>query len=184
MNRTINPEKKIHGFTVLCLDPSITAFGWAVIRDNLILEAGCIKTTPTDKKLRIRKGDDRCRRITEINSVLIDVIKRHSICFIVSEQPHGSQSAVAAIMIGITLGLIQTLADCLEIGLEWYSEGDSKSCVLGKHKAEKEEMVKAIDKLYKVAWTSIGYKDEAIADSVALYHTAKKLSPTIKMMLR
>ena len=45
--------------TILTNDPSLTAWGWVVLRGNAIVEAGCIKTESQAKKRRIRKGDDR-----------------------------------------------------------------------------------------------------------------------------
>ena len=129
--------------TVLACDPSLTAFGWAVISsDNKILARGCIQTKPSPAKLKVRKGDDRCRRITEINTILLKLIKHYNIVYIVSEQPHGSQSAVAAIMIGITLGIMQTIADTLAIGIEWYSEGDCKKTYSEKEmQVNKKELI-------------------------------------------
>jgi Holliday junction resolvasome RuvABC endonuclease subunit len=191
---------KKYGFTVLCLDPSITAFGWAVMRQNELIDSGCIKTEPSKAVLHIRKGDDRCRRINDICYVLNKKIKEHSICYVVSEQPHGSQSASAAIMIGITLGLIVAICNTIEIGVEWYSEGESKKNLLGKASATKLETLLAIDKLYKVPktkgiarnrkgevialWSGISYIDEAVADALSVYHIAKKESSFIKAMLK
>jgi Holliday junction resolvasome RuvABC endonuclease subunit len=179
MERT---NHKNQGFNILCLDPSLSAFGWVVIKETWVEDRGCIKTVPAKKKSRIRKGDDRCRRITEINTELLRVIRQYKISYIISEQPHGSQSAVAATALGILIGLIQTLADTLDIGLEWYNEADSKKCALGKVSATKEEMVVAMNKLYVVDWFHVGYKDEAVADALAIYHVASKNSAVLKMM--
>lgn len=177
MKRTTNKP-----FTILTNDPSITAWGWAVLSLNgAVLEAGCIKTTPSHKKLRIRKGDDRTRRISEINQVLLELIEKYNIRYILSEQPHGSQNASAAVMIGICLGIIQTLSDALKIGVEWYGEEDAKKCVLHKKSATKAEMISAINKLYKVPWTGVKYKDEAVADALAIHYVATKQSSTLKL---
>jgi Holliday junction resolvasome RuvABC endonuclease subunit len=168
--------------TVLTNDPSMTAWGYAVIKNDLILETGCIKTAPENKKKRIRKSDDTVRRVSEINKKLIELIDTHKVDFIVSEAPHGSQNASAATMIGMVAGMLQTLADVLKIPIEWYSEMDSKKFVLGKKAATKTEMVNAITKLYNVPWKKIKYHDEAVADSIAVYHTAIGLSPTLKLL--
>lgn len=177
-------NKNKYGFPILCCDPSLTAFGWSIIRNNELLASGCIKTQPTDKKLRIRKGDDRVRRIQEIASELLYQIKKYRVCYIVSEQPHGSQSSASAIMVGISLALLQSLSVALEIGIEWYSESDCKKVVLGKSTAEKKEMITAIDRRIEVPWTGTKYKDEAVADSIAVFYAAKEFSSTIKFMLR
>lgn len=167
---------------ILTNDPSFTAWGWAIVQNGKIIESGCIKTAPEAKMKRIRKGDDRTRRTSEIVHTLKDLISKYPIKLILSELPHGSQNAAAAVMIGIVTGVVQTISDVYGIALEWYSEADSKKYVLGKKAATKEEMIKAISKLYEVPWTNIGYKDEAVADAIAVYHVASKQSEVIKFL--
>ena len=179
MKRT---TKQNNGFTVLALDPSLTAFGWVVLQGMEILKSGCIKTSPSSKKTRIRKGDDRCRRITEMNAILLSLIKKYKVNYIVSEQPHGSQNAGSAVMVGISLALIQTLGDSLGIGVEWFSEADSKKCALGKQSASKGEMIEAMDRIYEVDWTDTKYIDEAVADSLGVHNVAMNESPVLKAM--
>lgn len=169
---------------VLACDPSMTAFGFVVLDyRRKILDRGCIKTESEHKKMRIRKGDDTIRRITEINTVLIDLIKHHGITYIVSELPHGSQSAAAAEMLGIVKGLIQAIADCFEIGIEWYSEGDSKKALFGdgKKTVSKADTIKVINKIYKVDWPGAKFRNEAVADALAVHHVACIQSPVLKL---
>ncbi|MGV9142118.1 MAG: hypothetical protein ACOC1X_04195, partial [Promethearchaeota archaeon] len=86
---------------ILANDPSTRGWGWVVIStDGKVLDAGCIKTEAENKKRRIRKGDDDIRRVSEINSVLQDVFYKYDIIYIVSELPHGSQSASSMKMVG------------------------------------------------------------------------------------
>jgi len=179
MERT---TRKPIGFNILCCDPSLTAFGFVVMKGNRILHAGCIKTTPSGKKMRIRKGDDRMRRVSEINNVLKEVIHAYQINYIVSELPHGSQSAVAATALGIVSAMVQTISDFMEIGIEWYSEADSKKCALGKQSAAKQEMIDRMKQLYVVEWTGVQYRDEAVADALAVHYVARSLSSVVKLM--
>lgn len=179
---------------ILACDPSVTAWGFAVMDwRGAVMEGGCVKTESLAKKLRIRKGDDTIRRISEITNVLLYLIKEYRVTYIVSELPHGSQSAAAAEMLGITKGIMQTLADTLNIGIEWYSEGDSKKALLGKISATKLETIQAVSKLYNIPktgnktkptapWSGVQYVDEAVADSVSVYHCAKKQSSLFKLM--
>jgi Holliday junction resolvasome RuvABC endonuclease subunit len=172
-------------FNILTNDPSFTAWGWVVITNQgEILDFGCIKTAPEQKKRRIRKSDDTGRRTSEIIQKLLEVIKEYNVSFLLSESPHGSQNASAAVMIGVVTGIVYTLSECLNIPLETYSEGDSKKCLLGKLSATKNETIQAISKLYDIIWTKVGYKDEAIADAISIFHVANKQSPTLKMMRR
>lgn len=170
--------------TILTNDPSLTAWGWAVIRDNKILNTGCIKTAPEQKKRRIRKGDDNTRRVSEIVKELLDLIKIYGVNYILSELPHGSQNASAAVMIGMTIGIIQTIADSKDLPVEWYSEGDAKKCLLGKRSSTKDETIEAITDNYNIKFTGIKYKDEAIADAMAIYHVALLQSSTLKLFIK
>jgi len=169
---------------ILACDPSFTGWGYAVMRGDAVHESGCIRTIPEAKKRRIREGDDRVRRTSEIIQVLLTLIKSHNIALIVSELPHGSQNAKAAIMMGVVVGIVQTLSDTLKIPVEWYSENDAKKALLGKISAAKQEVINAIDQEYQVDWTNTKYIDEALADSIAIYHVAKKQSPLIKYLNR
>jgi len=175
--------KKLPKLIVLVNDPSICAWGWAVIaHGQRIIDSGCIKTTSETKKRRIRKGDDSVRRISEINETLLSIIRKYKVNYILSELPHGSQSASAAVMIGVVRGILQTMADCLSIGIEWYSEADAKRSVLGKNSASKDEMIGAISSIYpQVPWVKTKYIDEAVADAMAVYHAATKQSSVLKM---
>lgn len=169
--------------TILTNDPSMTAWGWAVVSPKgKVYATGVIKTEPSSKKLNIRKGDDRARRITEINSILLDLIAKYDIDFIVSEVSHGSQSATAAVALGVTTAVLQTLSDCLIIGLEWFSEGDCKKAISGKRSLTKGEMIELIKDIYDVEWTGFKWRDEAVADAMAVFHLASQQSSTLKML--
>ena len=182
MERTKTTKKEC---VILTNDPSFTAWGWAAITPGgRILETGCIKTESKSKMLRIRKGDDRVRRTSEICLELLRVIHKYDVDLIVSELPHGSQNASAAVMIGIVIGILQTIAETETIAIEWYSEADAKQSVLNKRSAVKKEMIDAITKLYKVPWMGVGYRDEAVADALAVFHVACEQSSMIRMMER
>lgn len=169
---------------IMVNDPSITAWGWVVISaGGIVVDAGAIKTTPSNKKLKARKGDDRVRRVTELNCKLIEVIMKYNVRLLISELPHGSQSAVAAVMIGMVTGVMQTIGDCLSIPVEWFSEGEAKKAISGKRSVEKDEMVTIVKKKYQdVPWCGTKWEDQAIADAIAVYHVAKQQSQVLKML--
>jgi len=168
---------------ILTNDPSMTAWGWAVLdTENNVIESDCIKTSPEHKKLRIRKGDDTVRRINDITQELLTVLEKYPIRLILSELPHGSQNASAAVMIGVVAGIMQTFSVSFNIPIEWFSEQDAKKTILKKKAATKQEMIDAIDKKYDMIWTGIKYKDEAIADSLAIHYTALQNSNLLKIL--
>jgi Holliday junction resolvasome RuvABC endonuclease subunit len=162
-------------------DPSLTAWGWAIVNaDGTVEKAGCIKTGAENKVRRIRKGDDTVRRVSEINYILLELIRSNNVRMLLSELPHGSQNASAAVMMGIVTGIVQTIADTLELPVEWYSEGDAKKHLLRKRSATKNETISAISKIYTVPWRNVKYIDEAVADAMAVYHVAKNQSALLK----
>jgi len=168
--------------TILTNDPSFRAWGYAVLdTEGQIFEAGCIKTEPEQKKRRIRKGDDTVRRISEINKTLLEIIRRYNVNYILSELPHGSQNASAAAMIGGVTAVMQTLSDSLGIAIEWYSEADAKKCLSGQRSMTKQATIDCINEYYRVPWTGKKYKDEAIADALAIYDVAKNYSNIFKL---
>ena len=172
-------------FNILTNDPSMTAWGWAVInREGRILATGCIKTKTEGKKRRIRKSDETTQRASEIIMKLLEVIRAFDIKLILSESPHGSQNASAAVMIGMVAGIEQAIADTLGIGIEWYSEGDSKKALLGKISATKLETIHAVVAKLHYAPCGTKYIDEAIADALSVYYCATKYSSTLKMIKR
>ncbi len=166
--------------TILTNDPSITAWGWAVIHNGKVKAAGCISTSSEQKARRIRKGDDTVRRVSEINQALLAIIRKWDVNYIVSELPHGSQSASAAVMIGICTGIMQTIADSMNMGIEWYSEADAKKAVAGKRSVSKTEMIETVKSMYDILWDRAKFRNEAIADAMAVYHVAKMQSSVIR----
>jgi len=176
-------EVKFQESTILTCDPSFRAWGWAVVnRDNKVIDKGCIKTEPDHKKRRIRVSDDRTQRAIEITQTLRRIIQRYNVQFIVSEAPHGSQNAQGAVMIGIVLGITVGISVCMNIPIEYYSEQDAKKAVLGKKAATKKEMIRAIQELYDVKLTGVEYKDEAIADALAVHYVATQQSTVLKIL--
>ena len=175
------PKDESRSFRVLTNDPSLTAWGWAILNaSGEIIQAGCIKTKPEQKKRRIRKGDDNMRRINEINVMLRKLIEGYSVNYILAELPHGSQNASAARMIGMVAGMLQTISDWTDIAIEWYSEADAKKAALGRISATKAEMIAIMEIEYSNWRTLIKYKDEAIADALAIHNVAMQQSPTLK----
>lgn len=168
---------------ILTNDPSITAWGYGIVTyAGKVIQVGCIKTEPSNKKLRIRSGDDIVRRIDYIVKYLQDLIKKYPIGCILSELPHGSQNAKAAMMIGAVASIMQTLSTVYDIGVEWYSENDVKKTLFNRKSVSKQEMIKYVDSKLQVEWCRIKYKDEAVADALGVYLTAVQCSNFLKLI--
>jgi len=172
---------------ILSNDPSLTAWGWSVYDtiSKRIISYGVFKTAPSPKKLKIRKGDDRVRRVQELSENLLKVIKEYRVDYIISELPHGSQSAVAAVMIGLCIGVLQSLSTSLSIPIEWYYEMDCKSMIFGRRDVSKEQVM---SKMYTEFALPISppktmVEKEAVADSLSILYTAMRCSEVIKLKL-
>lgn len=171
---------------ILTNDPSFKAWGYCAITlsERKVVDVGCIKTDKESTKRRIREGDDLVRRISEITDVLLGLTKKYNIKMVLCELPHGSQTARAAVMIGAVTGIMQSFATTLQIPTEWFSEYDAKKTLLNRRKATKDEVIQAIDGLYTIPWTGVLYKDEAIADAMAIYNCAIKKSTSLQILTR
>jgi Holliday junction resolvasome RuvABC endonuclease subunit len=78
-------------------------------------------------------------------------------------------------------GVLQTISDWKDIGIEWYSEADAKKAALGRISATKQEMISRMSMIYpNTPWTEVKYKDEAIADALAIHHVAMDQSSILK----
>jgi len=169
---------------VLTNDPSMTAWGWAVVSlsedQTIVLKTGCIKTESEYKKRRIRKSDDRVRRLGLLTHELDTIIRDFGVEWLLTETPHGSQSASAALMIGAVLGVIATLATCHRLPIEWYSENDAKKHLAGTGTLSKANTIKLISEEYGRDWiTHTKYIDEAVADALAVFHVGRMTSPAL-----
>jgi len=168
---------------IICFDPSITAFGVAIMNsDGKFVYGECIRTSPASKALKLRKGDDRCARISIIVKRILELNDTYNPGLIVSEQPTGSQSAIASLCQGACLALVQTLSDALGISVEWFHEGDCKKSLHGRRDVSKDEVIQKIVSKYKYSPMGIKTNDEAICDAVQVFHCFSKTSETMKLL--
>jgi Holliday junction resolvasome RuvABC endonuclease subunit len=170
--------------TVIAMDPSFSAWGWVVFKNHTRIDSGCIKTESLAKKLKIRQGDDRMRRIGELYHELLKPIAKYNVEFIVAELPHGSQNAKAAISMGAVAGIIMAFDKLFNIPVEWYTENDAKKALVGRNSASKAEVIAAIEELFEDKIIGPKYVREAVADAMAIYNVAQLNSPTLKILTR
>jgi Holliday junction resolvasome RuvABC endonuclease subunit len=168
---------------ILTNDPSLTAWGWAVVTtDGFVLCADCIKTEPSPAVKKLRKADDRVRRIGELARELKRIIDRYKVVYIISELPHGSQNASAAFALGACAAVVQTISEWSGLGVEWYSEADAKKAVSGKRSVAKEDMVTLMEEKYNTTLFGVKWKDQGVADALAVHYVAMQESPTLKFL--
>lgn len=153
---------------VLAEDPSLCAFGYAVIdchenRTLSIVELGCLRTTSrpvkTPRKVRTTKAHGKVvtpakdrppagvwesSRLVSILDGLTDVCQRLEPDQAVFEDPCGSQSASASRALGLAKGLC--LGHLRTAGIPWQSVSPraSKLRATGDPAAKKPQMLEAI----------------------------------------
>lgn len=176
-------SKKANKLIVMSCDPSLTGWGYTIIKGKKVITFGCIRTSAENKKRRIRKGDDMVRRVGEIVVTLLTEIRMHKVSYLVTELPHGSQTASGAVMQGIVMGIMETIARAELLPIEWYSEHDAKKeAIPGKKVITKNDMIEAMEKKFSFEWPKHKYIREAVADALAIYNCAINTSPTLKYL--
>jgi len=125
---------------ILAVDPGYRNYGVTIWKNDKLINAGCIHTVKSKKKL-LRVADDDVQRIQHITRHLSKVIKDYKIKGVLGElPPAGVQNAKAAKGLGIALGLSVALFEEFNLPVEWATPGEVKKAI-GKKNASKENMM-------------------------------------------
>jgi len=154
--------------TILALDPSKSATGWAIMRNNKLLDVGCFKFSPT--KNQKSKIDEYVEFYVNYNEFLHRLCRENWVEEVCSEYPHGTQSYTAATALQIVKDSVCNLKVNLNIPVHFYTEAECKKTYYGKSKGiEKDLTVKEMT----VAFADYGwvpcktkYIDQAVADAL------------------
>lgn len=134
---------------ILGLDPSFSATGYVIItgskKSAKIVEAGWI---PTMRDKGISVTFDDIGRIYQIVLELNALVTRYSPYLICTEVPLGSQSASAAKSLAIAKGIVATVCALRNITSRFINPLSVKLAVCGKRKAEKWEVIEAVENIY------------------------------------
>ena len=163
---------------VVGFDPAFTNWGtaWDTINTET-LEIKILKlhltTTSPEKKAKVRKSSDRLLRAQILSNHLKEACVKQQVIF--SEIPTGSQSAVAAMGLGIAVGVLSSAP----IPVIQVTPNDTKMCAVGKRTASKNEMINwAYEKYPDVNWITKRRKgvlqltnaNEHLADAIAVIY--------------
>jgi Holliday junction resolvasome RuvABC endonuclease subunit len=154
--------------TWLGLDPSIAAYGYAVLCDGQLMELGTFHTRrdPTAKKL-----DDRAERVEVLGRNLLDLIDRwganeafvESLAFV-----PGRTSGPATSVLGRVRGLTEGICLARGVRLREFRPDVVKAAVTGRRNASKAEVAEAMARLYLSAGEP--GVDENATDALAVAH--------------
>lgn len=157
---------------VLCLDPSFSCLGWAVIdlESDSLYAVGTIELP----KIKTQTISDRASLLAE---ALIEVINQYSPSLIIRESVVGSQSFSACASLNTIMGVIIGVASVRGIPLQSIPAKTAKKSLTGNKDATKADVINAVTKIYPdsiLTNTKAKFRLEAICDAVALYITYKK----------
>ena len=141
---------------ILTLDPSLNAFGWAIIdeKTNIVHNCGCI-VYPASKKTNISSMKDKVIGkynqdtlvLTSIFKKLDDIIKTNKVAAIYTEVAIGSQSSRAAEALSMVKGLTISLAATNKLVIYPVSPSKIKEVLAFDRNATKEEIyAKVVEK--------------------------------------
>lgn len=165
---------------ILALDPSFTAWGWAVIEVNgdndRLVDCGTIRTKPEEKKRGLRVADDDLRRVQELFTELERIWKKYDPVGIVTEVSGGAQSARASRTIGMTEGILGSFITAKMAPAEFYTAMEGKKAATKNRKASKEDVLMAMrahfgDKLIPRKPRACR---EAVGDALAVFMASKQ----------
>jgi Holliday junction resolvasome RuvABC endonuclease subunit len=148
----------------LSLDPSIRAYGWAVLDGNKIIDLGC-----SPSKL----GENDITVIARHVEILNALVKKYPIEHICFECSVGSQSNKAAQALAHSKALTVAIAQIHQIPFSYFYAKEIKTLLTGNSDASKEDICKEIRKKFKSFdkktkdWPI--FKVYAASDAIAVY---------------
>lgn len=161
---------------VLGLDPSLTAYGWAVValeKRPRVVAAGCVRTKPDTKSRHTYQADLDGARVDELATGLLEVLDAHEVALVASEAPAGSQHAQAAKALGLAYGLTRAILVARGRHVLTVQAHEVKKAIGGSKSASKGEVAAGVEQL--TGWTSTAKAAparEGEADAVAVALTA------------
>jgi len=158
--------------TVLALDPSKTATGWAVLRDSQVIANGCFKF-----KSELGKKASSIDKFWEFNlkytEFIFNIVRKYWVAEICAEFPHGTKSYHAAVSLTTVKNIIGSIKPMLGIPVHFYTEGSCKKHYFGRFKnVEKSETVKEMKARFgdwKLELPKAKYGQEAVCDALLVY---------------
>lgn len=154
---------------ILTLDPSLRAFGWAIVSANKIIACGCIKTAKSSKRVT----DSDTDRLEFISKELADQILKYNPTKIVFEHAAGSKSSRANQALAFVKGLVIGLAVAYNIPFQTVTAKEVKKGLTSNRNAEKDELQKiVIEKYPDFNEKTLKFSKEkkfAVSDAIAVY---------------
>lgn len=128
-------------------DPSITAWGFALLGVEKGVFTSCVRTAKDPAKKHQYVADQDAERAREIFTKLYQGIKPFKMTgdtiYLISEAPAGSQNSRASKLLGICLGLLIGLESYVSEPLIFLTAGEVRKSLCGVKNASKAEVAEA-----------------------------------------
>lgn len=170
---------------ILGLDPSLTAYGWAVLAVEAsprVVAVGCMRTKPDAKSRHVYQADLDGARVDELAAGLLEVLRTHHVAMVACEAPAGAQSAIAAKALGLAYGVTRAILVAQGRSVLTVQAHEAKRAVGGTMTATKAEVAAGVEALTR--WRSSASSQparEGEADAVAVALTALR-SPACEVL--
>ena len=171
--------KSINSDNFLALDVGFRSTGMALFTSScdmlLLIKTECVKLK------RMKDEDEKYASVVDVEYVMqmaesiSKFIDAYGVKDIVVELPHGgAKSSRAARLMGMASAMIATIVVLKNLNVQWFTPKDVKEAATGKSKAEKDEIMDAIGKLYPEINSIKKTRREHIADAIAVGLALKK----------
>ena len=154
----------------LVMDPSLTAFGWAIVNGDEYIEGGCIKTKPSKKDA---DHLDIIFRGSYIAMTLKKLIEEHKPDEAEFEIPVGSKSSKALRALAMVEGIVISALTQHKIPFKAIMARNVKLALTGKRNAEKEEILEVVKQHFPIDLTLTKVELFAISDALAVHLALK-----------
>lgn len=136
----------------LGIDPGFASLGFAVVEigedSEHVVEMDVVRTSPANRKRRIREADDNVRRAGEIVKALRPLFERHKINVLCCESMSFPRGASAAAKLAMAWGVVVALASEHDVPILQASPKEIKKSVTGNKGASKEEVRRVLEDKY------------------------------------
>jgi hypothetical protein len=167
--------------SLLCLDPSKTCTGYVIydLETEKIVTYGTFKIEAKDEHKR--KTDQYADETQVYADFFLNLFMDYGFDLIVTEYPHGSQSAKASWALSMVNATILTFSHLiLSTPAITYLESDAKRSYFDKNSVSKDEVRQAMAKEFPTYEPAlyhgkvVKYKDEAVSDALLILNTHLK----------
>ena len=166
------PNEAYYANYVLAVDIGFRATGLALFDITklyfILKDVKCVKP----KKIKKTKDDYvsvvDAMQVQAMTRGIVDYIKANHVQRIVVELPSGgAKSSRAVRLMGMASAMMAAIVTMLDLKVEWHTPREVKIAATDKPKAEKDEMMDAMSKIFPIIKNIPKVRKEHIADACA-----------------